>query len=265
MIAVIPNDNTGGDKVIAFRFAVDDVREGPEVTYFHDDTNEGCGIALCWALTGISGSHKFAVQMKSHASKHGDVSNELIRSLQVIAITDATILVNKTSSAADDAVSGYTNIVGLTDTKTVASGSVLLLLGNMPIDLSNAGAMWGLRFTIAGSHEGPELIAHTDGGEEGCGQSMMWAKSGISGSTAFALQWDEKVNTVAAETARVRSLQVIQITANVNKLTAQVSQTADAIDATYTDVLGMSDTVTVDATGSILIFAAGVGSVLSHV
>ena len=243
------------DETIAIRFAVDDVQEGPELTMFKDNTNEGCGNSISWVKDGISGSTKFAVQVISVASKHAVLDTAKIRAFQVIAITDATILVNKTSSDAYSAQAGYTDITGLTDTQTVTSGAILLLLGNFQ-HLSAAEDIGSIGFTIGGTLEGPEGSAAGDDTDEGCGGSVMWAKSGVSGSTAFALQCDEIEADVATDTNRVSSLQVVQITANVNLLTVQTSEDADDLEATYTDVVGLDDTISVDSTGSILIFGA---------
>lgn len=259
LIATLSLDQgNNADDTVAIRFAVDDGREGPEITIFKDNVGLGCGQSLCWALTGLSGDHKFALQWMSVASKHAALDTGRVRSFQVIEITDATILVNKTSQAVDAADAGFTDIVGLTDTQVVVEGSVLLLLGNVQQTLTQSECSHGTRFTIGGVFEGPELTAFDDTADEGCGQSMLWMKSGISGSTAFALQWDEILGAVSADTSRVRSLQVIQITANVNKLEAKVSQATDTLTGSYTDVVDLVATVPVDGVDSILLFAASI-------
>jgi len=257
MIATVPITQASGDQTVSFRFAIDGTQEGPELPTFSDSTLEGCGRSLCWATTASAESHAFSIQWISIGGLHATLDTARVRNLQVIEITDSTILVNKTSSASDDAVSGYTDIVGLTDTQTVTSGSVLLLLGNMPHTLtSDLDQMFAMQFEIGGTLEGPEALTRADAADKGCGVSMMWVKSGISGSTTFALQWDEVVASVTADTGRVRSFQVIQITANANKLTDITSVNADTLTTSYTDVVDLVDTVTVAATGSILIFGA---------
>ncbi len=263
LIATISIDQSNSnDDCITLRFAVDDVREGPEIAMFKDETNGGCGAAICWALTGISGSHKFALQMQSRGSKHGDLDTGRVRSFQVIAITDATILVNKTSLASDTVGATWSDIAGLTDTQTVTAGSILLLLGNMMGTLDGGEWVYRQRFTVGGSFEGPDMSCFKDNSNEGCGQSMMWMKSGISGSTAFALQWENISGDATADVNRVRSLQVIEITANANlPFTPAVSQAADGLTSSYTDIAGMTGSFTVDGTGSILIIAAGVSPV----
>ena len=264
LIATIPFDHGGtGDEVAAIRFAIDDTREGPEITVFKDGSGDACGGALCWAVTGLSGSHKFALQWQTVVSQHVNTDEGRVRSFQVIEITDASILVNKTSQATDDAVSGFTDIVGLTDTQTVTADSVLLLLGNVQMTLTSSECAHGTRFTIGGAFEGPEITCFNDATNEGCGNSLMWMKDGISGSTAFALQWDETLGAVSADTGHVRSLQVIQITTAVNLLTNQVSQAADVLTGSYTDVVGLTKTASVDSTDSILLFAASIQPVIA--
>jgi len=258
MIATVPLlQGDTADDVAEFRFAIDDVREGPQISVFKDTTDKGCGVSLCWALTGIGGTHKFAIQWISVASKHAATDTGRERSFQVIEITDANLLVSKTSNAADDADAGFTDIIDLTDTKTVAAGSVLILLGQMPPKLTSAEFNMGCRFTIAGTFEGPELTAFNDATDEGCGQSMMWMKDGISGSTAFALQWNEVHGVISADTA-VRSLQVIEITANVALHENSVTQSAHTLTGSYADIANMTATFSINSTNSIILLAAGI-------
>jgi len=93
---------------------------------------------------------------------------------------------------------------------------------------------------------------------------MMWLKTGISGSTDFAAQWDDikPVSDMTADTGRIRSFQVIEITDDVNLLSDETSVAADALVAGYTDVVGLSKVVSVDSIDSILILGAGVNLVL---
>ena len=263
LIATVPMDLVdSGDESATFRFEIAGTQEGPELTFFaRDNTDQGCGATLCYAKTGLSGSTKFALQWITSGNA-ASTDTGRTREFQVIEITDATLLVDKSSVATDVCVSGYTDIVGLTDTQTVASGSILVLLGNVPIiregGTPNSDTTAYFSFSVAGTREGPELSAMTDAIDFECGQSMMWLADGQSGSTAFALQWDEIKDGPECNTAQTRTFQVIQITANANILTNQTSQAADDLESSYTNVVGLSDTVTVDGTDAILVLAAGV-------
>ena len=254
------DDANTSDNQMALRFTIDGTPEGPESQFFHDSTTEHCGCTIMYAVTGLSGDHDFAVQLQTVTSQHGVLSADVLRTFQVIEITDASLLVDLEVSSADDAVAGFTDIVGLSATPTVASGAVLLVIANMTHEMGDNASedSFGLRATVGGAHEGPELHAFKDNIDEGCDTSLMWLVDGESGSTAFALQWDENLGAVTADQARLRTLQVIQITANVNKLLAQVSQVADTLTASFTDVLGMVATVSVDGTDSILLLGAGI-------
>ena len=93
-----------------------------------------------------------------------------------------------------------------------------------------------------------------------CGNSQIWMKTGIVGTTVFAMQWDELTGAVEASVVQLRSFQVIEITANANLLAAQVSQAADDLVAAYTDVIGLVATVDVISPDSVLLFAAGIAA-----
>jgi len=257
MMAVMPLALTSGDDVIQFRFAVDDVAEGPFITFFNDDANDGCGAAFCWATTTTAADHKFAVQMQSVGSKHGALDSGRNCGFYVIEITNASILVNKASSADTTFTGSFSDIAGLTDTQTVTAGSVLLLLGNLNQNTTSAEYNMGLRFTIAGAFEGPELTCFDDTANEFCSQSIMWAKDGISGSTAFALQANEVHGTVTVD-ANDGYLQVIEITANVQLHTNTVNQSAHTVTGAYVAIPNMTSTFTPQDTNSIILLAAGV-------
>jgi len=156
MIASIPQ-TLGGDASFDLRFAVDDILEGPEATYFTDGTDLGCGASLCWATTATAGTHKFAVQWRNNFGTPS-VDTGRTRSFQVIEITNSSLLVNKSTADADTAIEGFSDIVGLTDTQTVAStASVLLLLANMNQTENAEDRTFDMRMTIAGTDEGPQL------------------------------------------------------------------------------------------------------------
>jgi len=250
-------DNDTSDDTFALRVEVAGTQEGPYLTGWKDWRNGGCSVSICWALTGISGDTAFACQMISVGSRHVTLDTAIVRSFQVIEITNASLLVSKTSVDADAAEAGYTDIVGLTDTQTVTTGAVHLMMGNMPQTIQG-DATFSIQMETGTTQLGPEAAAFTDTGSEGCGTSLMYLKSGLTGSTDFALRWDEIRGVVDAdETAgNLRSFQVVEITSQVNLLTAQTSQAADLLTTSYTDVVGLTDTVTVDGTGSVLIFGA---------
>lgn len=259
LIATLPIDQSDSDdEAVGIRFAIDDVREGPERTILKDAVDEGCGGSLCYVVDGLSGSHKFALHWQSLGSRHANTDTGRVRGFQVIEIANASIIVNQSSQAADDAVAGFTDIVGLTATPTVAAGSVLLVLTNHQGELTAGEWVYDSRLTIGGAHEGPQLLAFNDNADRGCGQSMMWFTDGHSGSVAFAAQWAEIEAAALMDTGRVRTLQVVEITALVNLLTQIVSQAADDLEASYTDIVDLVDTVNVDAPESILLFAAGI-------
>lgn len=256
IMAVVPLDLNASDEAADFRFAIDDVLDGPEVTAFKDTTNEGCGVALCFAITGLSGSTKFALQWRNRIGVVG-TDTDRVRSFQVVHITDASLLTDISSTSAQSATSGYDDVADFTDTKTPASAdSILVMVANMVGAINSSDNTASFQFTVGGSAVGPESKAFEDAVDEGCGMSQVWCLTGQSGSTAFALQWDELQASMQTDTGRERTFQIIEITANANLLTAVTSVAADALTSSFTDVVDMVDTVTVQGTDSILLFFA---------
>ncbi len=261
LIAVMPNDITTNSTEwgMEIQFAVDDVLEGPINGSFKDHQREGCSASLCWALTGISGSTKFSLYWRNRTGTTV-ISTDHIRSLRVIEIGNASLLVSKTSLTADDAVNSYTDIVDLTDTQTVTASSLHILLGNLlpsDADVANAGKY---RFDVqAKGLVGYEPYNFVDASNELCGVSSLWAVTGLSGSTDFAFQWFELDAGLTTSTSggRLRSFQVIEVTQDFDLQIDQLSKVSYSHTAGYTDITGMVATsIALDSANSVLLFSA---------
>lgn len=260
LICTMPQrmDIDGNDHTYDIRFEIDSVLVGPELHYFVDDfdgNGEGCGGSICFATTLSAASHDFAVQWRNHGTvPQANTGRE--RTFQVIEITDATILVDVSSTASDDATTTLADIVGLSDTKTVTTGAIHLILANMPIDDSGGDATVYTQLAIDDVAIGPQQMSFVDSTNDVCGMSFLWPVTGLTGSTKFALQWDETQPAIVADTGRVRTLQVIEITANVGLPFTPVTSTASqSLTAGYDDITDMtSGAFTIDSADSILLF-----------
>ena len=249
-------DQSGSaDHVAEIQFAIDDVLDGPSLLVFKDNVDKGCGQSLVFAVTGISGSTKFALQWRNTVSSPS-VDTGRVRSFQIIEITDASFLFNLETSVSQSATSGYDDMTNLDDTQTPAAGDILLMIANVQsdVDVSNDENA-SYQFEIAASGEGPESLGFIDAADEGCGISQMWLKTGISVSTRFVLQWKEVAQSVTVGDF-LRSFQVIKITDKANLLTSITSVSAHSLTGSYADVADLVDTVTVQGTESILLFGA---------
>ena len=261
LIATIPSDiaTDGDDQGGDLRFAIDGVREGPDGEWFKDGSDDGCGISLCYAVTGLSGSHEFRVEWRTQngGSQHISTSTRE-RSFQVIEITDASLLVDLSSTALATASSTYADIPDMVSTPTVAGvGSILLILANWLFQ-ETSDSSGDTRFQVDNVQVGPELSTFSDADNEACGYSGMWFETGLNGATEFAVQWKENETTMRHRSGRERRFQVIEITAKANLLTKITSLAAGSLGASFADVGGLVDTVSVAGTGSILLFAAGI-------
>ncbi len=97
LIATIPSIMAGGtsDRAAWFRFAIDGTREGPEGQAKYDNANEACGMSLCYATTLSPGTHEFRLEwITDVGGTSTDYRTLGERSMQVIEITDASLIVN---------------------------------------------------------------------------------------------------------------------------------------------------------------------------
>ena len=257
LIASFSLDQGGSsDHVAEAQFAVDDTRQGPPLLVFKDNTDKGCGLSIVWALTGISGSHKFALQWRATVSSPL-VDTGRVRSFQVIEITDASFLVNISATSTDDPISSYTDLADMDDNQAPASAdSILLLIANHQTNVGTSNdESVSHQFEIDGTGEGPEPIAFIDAANDGCGSSWMWLKTGISSAIDWIVQWKE-INQSITTDDFLRTFQVIEITDNANLLSAITSVAAHSLGGSYADVDDLVDTVDVVDEDSILLFGA---------
>jgi len=253
---------SSGDTGALFRFAIDDVLVGPEMTGYTDEVDGGCGGAINFATTLSAGNHKFALQWKTMpvGPSAADVDEVRGRSLQVIEITDSSLLFDLQPTDVQNAGATFADATGLTVTATPAANSVHIFLVNLYDDHADGSeSVMGVRMTIGGTAEGPEMTSFKDTDEEGCGQSFMWMKTGLAASsTDFAVQWKEELGAVLSLSGRIRSFQCIEITANVTLQTALDIQTSHSLTGSFANIAGMTSTFSADSTDSIILMAAGV-------
>jgi hypothetical protein len=150
----------------------------------------------------------------------------------------------------------------LTDTQTVNSASsILLITATASIaEATDRGAFF--RLYIDSTGVGPVAQAWTDatGGECG-GMTIQYAVTGYSGSTTFECKWIE-MGTAGAQLdttdATPYSLQVVEIQDNASIIVNLSTSAAGSPPATASDAnpLMQVDSVSVDGTGSILLFLA---------
>lgn len=257
LIASYSLDQSGsGDHVAECQFAIDDSLVGPSLLVFKDNIDKGCGQSIVWAATGLSGSHKFALQWRATVSSP-TLDTGRVRSFQVIEITDAELVVSITSTSIDDASSSYTDLADMDANFAPASAaSILLLIANHQTNTGSDNTV-AHQFEIDGTGEGPEPIAFEDTSGEACGSSWMWLKTGISSAVDWIVQWIEVQPSIVTGDF-VRSFQVIEITDNANLLSSITSVAAHSLQtgAGYKVVDDLIDTVDVEGTDSILLFGA---------
>ncbi len=212
------------DDSAEFRFSVNgDATGSPVVKSFTDSSTAGevHGISLYWAVTGLSGSsNSFAMEWQDIVSG-SSIDTSKPHSFQVVEIAggDATIDVDLSSTSSASAGS-ESNLFQATGVSIAGTSSVLLFMGNVAMALSSDNYAV-FRFGVDDTGEG----ARTAGGSDSTSNHDGWSwsgfhmKTGVSAGThSFELKWQEDDSSAATDTARLRTFQVVEITANANLL-----------------------------------------------
>ncbi len=248
----------GGDKCAEYRFTHDGARVGPEVSSFADDTDEGTGRTLMFALTGLSaGSHTFAVQAVNR-SGITDIDTAFPRTFQVFEIeSGASILVDLETQVANTVPASFANMTNLSASATPAAGALLLFIHGSQV-LGEVGQKTAQhRFAIDGTRDGPVMTNVMDNIDETTGVMMAWGVTGVSAAShTFSIQHEISQDTPVMDTARPRIFQVIEITSDFDLLVDLESVSADSAAAGYTDIADMSGTPVIDSTDSIALVLA---------
>ena len=125
----------------------------------------------------------------------------------------ANLLADVVTTTDDTSSGSFTDVANLTSgSVTVAgTGSILLMTATIPIAMeSDRTAEY--QFAIDGSREGPVCTTFTDATDEGCGVSLTYLKTGLSGSHTFSIQWRTiRGSGTGRDTARNASLQVLEL------------------------------------------------------
>lgn len=204
-----------GDDCARFRWADGGTREGSAVTVQKDAPDEGNGLSgFCWAKTGISGSHTFALHWQtSNGTRHAEIDTTRPRTLYVIEVVDCD-LDEVESATADSSPATWADVANLSLTTTIENtDSIVLLIGNVALlDNDSSDDVADFQIAEGGTREGPLAHAYKDADFLTSGPAYVWAKKDISGSKTFSLQWQTVASrTLGANTTDTRSLQVLDI------------------------------------------------------
>ena len=110
------------------------------------------------------------------------------------------ILKTKTANNSTAAPASFTDVVGLVETVTITSGSVVLLIANVPITFSGTDATADFQFADGGTviTNSPVLTCgFSDNTDEGAHGMICYALNGVSGSKTYSIQWKDRIGTVS--------------------------------------------------------------------
>ena len=270
LLAQVPITEGGAnDSSLSFQFTVDgSAANSPIMVGFIDRGNEDeqQGIRLSWAVTGLStGNHTFTVEVKKRTGGTPTIDTRP-RSFQVIEFdSDATILINQKTTAANSSTSSWANMTDLSATVTPASGSLLLFLFNAFSDDGTGGDLRAeFRFILDGTQDGPYGMVSIDASNEMDGVSMMWAETGHANtSQSIAVQWRTVNGNVPMDPFQLRTFQVIEITADFSLGIDVLVTSAQTAPTNYADMTSMTGAITPDSTDSVVLWL-GVGVVAAN-
>ena len=267
LIALMQNNSgTGSDETFECRFTIDGSSTGSPIPLgYKDAADEASGTQAIWAVDGLStGNHTFAVQAKD--AKNSSQISTRTRSFQVIEFpaADATLLVDKSSTATQSASSTWTTLTDLSATVTPASGSLLIFLASITPRLDTTGdTLCQFRFTVDGTRDGPYCYAHLDANSEATSCGMLWFETGHSAtSQVLGIQSQTHTGDLIFATDRLRTFQVIEYTGTfdlaVDVLTKLPATPASA-PTPYADMDNMTGSITPTDTNTVT-FIVSVGT-----
>lgn len=251
---------TAANAAADYRFAIDGVRDGPELTETQDEVDEAQGLAMAWAVEGISAvSHTFSIQWQIRANAPVQDTDRQ-RIFQVVELTtDADLLVDVQSVSADSAPVAYADMADMSGTPVIDStDSIALVLANY-VQTAQSDITADHILSIASVQEGAEVSAWTDGVGAGKADALLMARgvTGQSGATAMSLQWKRRLLISTTDTARPRTFQVIDL-----KVPGEISASPDLALTAAADLQGVGG---ISASAALAITAAadlqGIGGI----
>lgn len=249
------------DNTPEFRFYVNGSAVGsPNITAFSDATSgdDANSVTMVWAIDGLSGSgNSFSVQWRTiTGSPAADITRNRTFQIFEIAGGDAEILVDQ--SVADNTADpgSWADLFTASSIPVAGTGSILIMIASVPYTMTGDDES-DFQFAVDGSREGAITSVFTDATNEGNGWSGVHVLDGLStGDHSFHLEWQAKSGTGSTDGSRLRTFQVVEITANAALKLELESAVSGSAPGSYGDVNGLSDSYVVAATDAIaLIFA----------
>ena len=249
---------TRTDNCAEYRFTVNGSSTGsPVLTQWTDNTNEGCGLTMVWAVDGLSGgANSFAVQWQN-VQGTVDADESRNRILQVFEITggNASIIVDQSASNQVGDPGTWADLFTANSIAVDGTGSILIMIGNVPFNME-ADESTDFQFAVDSGGEGAVTRVYTDESNGGGGWSGVHVRDGLSvGNHDFHLQW-QAISGAGQTRAVLRTFQVVEITANAELKLDLSSTFAQSAPDPYANVTGLVGSYDVAATDAIhLMFA----------
>lgn len=245
-----------GDASAEFRFNVNSSTANSPVLIARCDSGsnqEASAMTLLYAVTGLSGSsNSFALEWKTVSSGcAADTTRN--RTFQILEITggDATIKVDSGVADQTGDPGSWGNLFQTTGVSIAGTDSVIIMLGNVPINLE-ADESTDFQFGVDNTGEGAVTCGETDSTAMGTGWSGMHVTTGLAATThSFELKWQARTGAGQTDSARRRTFQVIEVTANAVRKLNLVFSSSGTAPGTWGNVDDLSSSYTVDGTSAV--------------
>lgn len=250
-----------GDNSAEFRLVVNGSGTNSPVLIGGSDSgtnSEIRNVSLVYAVTGLSGSsNSFACEWRTTLSGcAADTTRN--RTFQILEITDGEASIKVDSGVADQTADpgSWGNLFQTTGVSIAGTSSVILMLGNVPINLE-ADEATDFQFGVNNTGEGAVTCGITDSTSMGCGWSGMHALDGLSaGDHSFELKWQARTGAGQTDGGRRRTFQVIEITASVALKLEKITSGTNTAPGSFADVTTLTDSFNVSATDAIILTIA---------
>ncbi len=242
-IAQLPETDSSAE----YRLNIDGTTSiSPVLTTFADNAtgSETGNTTLAFAVDGLSGSGiDISVEWQTlQGTPSKDTSR--VSTLLILEITggDAVLQADLFSVATASAPGSWGELFGTGSISINGTGSVILLLSNVPTLDGATDTVFETQFSVDDSQEGAVNGCAVDEANGATGWSGIHVLDGLSaGSHTFELMWQIRYGSPSADTARRRTFQVVEIK------TEAVLESSIITAASHTGTGSWADDGTLDA------------------
>ena len=194
------------------QFGIDSTIEGPAAATWLQSSGLFQSTSMAWMRTGLSAASHTFQWYGDEITGAVSADTGFNRTLQVVEITaNATVLSDLSPTSASTSDTAFATMTGMSASVTPNNSSSILLLLGTASSTGGADQSADLNWSVGGTQQGVRLSWFADGNNQIPGVTVPEVATGVSGSTAFALEWADRNGkpSISVDTSYDRSFQVI--------------------------------------------------------